>query len=437
MITNPTQDDPGEPISLEIVSSNALETMQRVEIDSQIATAKRYPRSMDLFLKRSSDMACCDKETAASCLYERPVGKDDTGQQKFAEGMSIRMAEIVAASFGNLRAYATLIEQTPRSVRARGMAIDLESNYASSSEVVESTVGKNGNPYSERQRALIAKVALAKARRDAIFQVVPRALARPVEVKVRALLFGDAKSLAERRAIVASWMLMLEKEQGISPDRVWAALGIKGPGDLNSEKLELLTGIKSAVVDGDVTWQEAFPPIPEDEKKGTVFSAVKEDAKKPAEQTVPTPPAETIFDPAPVKEQPAAPAPIAANSSPTAETPAPTPEPKAPLKPRATPAPTVTPPAEPTNPAPVHETPAAPTTPAPAPLTQEERRIIIGEVEDWIFEKQRNLAHVFKKLYTDPEYKPLGDAKINPSGRLDQNPDAVILAAQKYVRANA
>jgi hypothetical protein len=426
-------EDPGEPTSLEVVSGNALETMQRVEIDSQIATAKRYPRSMDLFLKRSADMACCDKETAGSCLYKRPVGRDpDTGEQKFAEGMSVRMAEIVAASYGNLRAYATLVEQTPRQVRARGMAIDLESNYASSSEVVESTVDKRGNPYSERQRALMAKVALSKARRDAIFQVVPRALARPVEVKVRALLFGDAKSLAERRAVVASWMLILEKEHGITADRIWAALGINGPGDLNSEKLETLTGLRSAVVDGDVTWPEAFPPIPEEEKKGTVFSVVKEEAQKPAAADKPaeqtqekrtppvvagpkpgaTPPEETKPETPKEEKKPAAPAQKPAEKAPAQK------------------------PAAATPPAP-EKKPEAPAADGAQKLNPSDRLAIVDEVEEWILNHNFSLMKVYRALVTKPDFMPEGGAQVDAAQEMKKQPDAVLLAAQKFVRSQA
>jgi hypothetical protein len=240
--------------TFELVEPSAMEVMQRSEIDVQITTAKRYPRSIELFKKRAISMATLDEETAESCLYRRPVGKQN-GQQVFAEGMSVRMAEIVGASYGNLRVYATIIEQTDRQVKARGMAIDLESNFASSSEVVESTVRRDGTPYDERMRVVIAKSALAKARRDATFQVVPKALARPVEEAVRKILVGDAQTLEKRRKAVASWI----SKCGVEASRVYAALGVKGEADLTAEHLEKLTGLRTAIKDGDTTLDEAFP----------------------------------------------------------------------------------------------------------------------------------------------------------------------------------
>lgn len=239
---------------LEVVSVSALEATERASVDIQITTAKRYPRSLQIFKKRAIDMALVDEETAESCLYRRPVGMKD-GKQQFAEGMSVRMAEIVGASYGNLRVKSFIVEQTERFVRASGQAIDLETNFASSSEVVESTVDKSGRPYSERQRLLVAKVALSKARRDATFQVVPRALARPVETAVRELLMGNSETLTKRRAKVVSWIAKL----GIDPKRIYAALNVAGESELGMEQLEALTGIRTAIKDNEVTIDEAFP----------------------------------------------------------------------------------------------------------------------------------------------------------------------------------
>jgi hypothetical protein len=240
--------------TLEVLMPSAVEALNKSEIESQIEVAKRYPRSMHHFKEAAVAIATLDEDTAAACIYRRPVGREG-GQQKFAEGMSIRMAEIVGACYGNLRVYATLLSQTERQVVARGMAIDLQNNFASSSEVVEVTVTQDGRPYSERQRAVIAKAAMAKARRDATFQVVPKALAKPIEQAVRKLLSGDQKSLEQRRQSVYAWI----KTLGIDEKRVWDALGVGGVEDVGLKELEDLTGVRTAIKDNEVTIDEAFP----------------------------------------------------------------------------------------------------------------------------------------------------------------------------------
>ena len=237
---------------IEVIPPSALESITRGEVDTQSATAHKYPRSMATFKRRATEMATLDEETAASCIYSRPVGGG-----KFAEGLSVRTAEIVGACYGNLRVGAMIVEQTERYVTARGFAHDLESNFASSCEVIESTVKKDGKPYDERMRVVIAKAALAKARRDATFQVVPKALCKPIESAARAVALGDASTLASRRDAVMGWIGKL----GIEPQRVFAALGIIGPDEIGMDQLATLTGLKTAIKDGEVSVDEAFPRL--------------------------------------------------------------------------------------------------------------------------------------------------------------------------------
>ena len=246
----------GEIVSVETSVNQALAQITKAEIDQQIATAHAYPRSLAKFKQRALEMATLDEETAESCIYSRPVGKNN-GKQEFAEGMSIRMAEIVGACFGNLRVGSMLVEMTPRHVKARGFAHDLETNFASTSEVIESTVNKQGQPFSERMRVVVAKAALSKARRDATFSVVPRALCKPIERAAREAAVGDAMTLEKRRARIIQWIAHI----GIEPERVFSALEISGPDDITAELLATLTGLRTAIKDGDVTIEEAFPPI--------------------------------------------------------------------------------------------------------------------------------------------------------------------------------
>ena len=219
-----------------------------------------------MFLKRAGDMVSIDKETAASCLYSRPVGKE-RGQMKFAQGESIRLAEIVAATYGNLRVGAIISEMTPRYVKAVGMAHDLENNYGVKAEVVESTVNKHGVPYSERMRLVTAKAAQSKAIRDAIFRVVPRSLIKPIADTAREVALGKGQTMSERRQGVLDWL----NEIGVDADRAYLALGIEGIEELTKDHLIILTGVFTAVKDGDITVDEAFPPLvieEGDSKKG-------------------------------------------------------------------------------------------------------------------------------------------------------------------------
>lgn len=297
MSNTTTEIVPQEQFSLAPVS--AIESITRGEIDVQISTAHRFPRSMQNFKRRAIEMATLDEDTAASCLYSRPVGGG-----KFAEGLSVRTAEIVGACYGNLRVGAMIVEQTERYVTARGFAHDLESNFASACEVIESTVKRDGSPYDERMRVVIAKACLAKARRDATFQVVPKALCKPIEAAARAIALGDASTLAARRDGVMGWIGKL----GIDAGRVFAALGILGADEIGLEQLATLTGLKTAIKDGEVTVDEAFPAIAAKAAESKLFkketpalpaATTPVEVVKPKEAAKPKPKVEA---PAPVSE---------------------------------------------------------------------------------------------------------------------------------------
>ena len=48
---------------------------------------------------------------------------------------------------------------------------------------------------------------------------------------------------------------------GISNERVFAALGVKGIEEVGVDQLVLLSGLRTAIKDGDSTVEEAFPPL--------------------------------------------------------------------------------------------------------------------------------------------------------------------------------
>jgi hypothetical protein len=271
-----------EAHEIQVMETTALQSITSAEIDIQIATAHRYPRSLKQFTDRALTMATLDEDTAASCIYRRPVGKNRDGSVKYAEGKSVRLAEIVGASYGNIRVGSIIVEQTDRFVKARGFAHDLETNFACSSEVIESTVDTNGAPYSERMRVVVAKAALAKARRDATFQVIPGAICKGVELAARKCAIGTAQTMEARRANAIDWLSKL----GIAKERVLVALGIKGEEDIDVEVLTTITGIRTAIKDGETTVDDSFPPVKKPDvgapksKTETAGAAEKKDSSK-------------------------------------------------------------------------------------------------------------------------------------------------------------
>lgn len=251
MSENTTSLDLVEPS--EIASTGAIEQIERASVDIQIATAKRYPRSLATVKQKMTTFATLDEETAAGCFYTLPPRKGGDG--KPIQGPSVRLAEIALAAYGHIRAGTQIVSDDGRFITARAVVHDLENNIAIIREVRRRVTTKNGARYSDDMIAVTGSAACSIALRNALFTVIPGALIRPVYEKAKALAFGDIKSLVSRRAGALEQFAKI----GISKERVYATLGIKGDEDFTLEHLEILTGYKNALRDKEATIEEIFP----------------------------------------------------------------------------------------------------------------------------------------------------------------------------------
>jgi hypothetical protein len=232
----------------------ALEAIERAQTDIQVATAKRYPRSLKEYKTRAIEMATLDEETAASCFYKLP--RDG----KIIEGESVRLAEIVAAAYKNVSFGARVIEITETHVVAQGVAIDWEANTRSSSEIRVRITKKDGKRYGEDMISTASNAACAKALRNAIFKVVPRALVKPILEAAKKVAVGDLKTLAERR----SKMLEAYSKIPVTKEKILAFIDKKGIEDIGLDELEVLLGTYNAIKAGEISVDEVFNTAPKD-----------------------------------------------------------------------------------------------------------------------------------------------------------------------------
>ena len=86
---------------IEIKQADMLQAINRAEVDIQIATAKQYPRDLSRVLNQIKTYATMDMETAEDCFYALRRGKGS--DQQVIEGVSVRLAEIIASAWGNIR----------------------------------------------------------------------------------------------------------------------------------------------------------------------------------------------------------------------------------------------------------------------------------------------------------------------------------------------
>lgn len=253
-LSNIHDDDDAQQPQFEVMGPSALESTERAMVVAQMEFAQKYPRRIGAFLAQVEKFVTSSVPVAESCIYVVNVGGNNN-----AEGASIRFAETLAAAYGHLNYGSQIIEQTDRYVTAMGACIDLQTNTRFVCQVKETTLDKNGRPYSERQRNKIAGVAQAKAQRNAILKVIPRTLWQGCLDKAYDIIHGDAETLEQRRARVVQWVDRLRINNGRA--RMLAALGITAIEEIGRPEIERLAGMKTAINDGEIEVEDAFPVI--------------------------------------------------------------------------------------------------------------------------------------------------------------------------------
>jgi len=242
---------------LEVIEPSAVESIQRAEIDVQIATAKRYPRQLWQVKSSMMSFATLDRETAEACFYSLPRGG------KNIQGASVRLAEIAVSCYGNLRAGSRIISTVTTGdnphVVIQAVAHDLERNVAVTMEKRRRITKKRSkDAIDEDDINLAANAGSAIAFRDAVFKVVPMALIKPVLEAAKKVAIGDAKTLADRRAK----MVDAFAKMGVQKDRIITTLEKKSIEDIDLSDLETLMGLFNAIKEGQTTIEDAFPPPP-------------------------------------------------------------------------------------------------------------------------------------------------------------------------------
>jgi len=233
-----------------VVTNESLSLITKAEIDVQISTAKAFPRSLKMFLDRAMSMATISEDVADSCNYALPRG----GKQ--LEGPTVRLAEIVCSSYGNIRAGARVISNDGKTITAQGICHDLETNYCATVEVKRRITDKNGRIFNEDMQVVTGNAACAIAYRNAVFKVVPSALVNDIYLKTKEVARGTAETLPKRRDKALVYLRGL----GVIDKQICEVLEIKKVEDIDLDKLETLRGMATLIRNGESTAKDLFTP---------------------------------------------------------------------------------------------------------------------------------------------------------------------------------
>lgn len=238
---------------METAGATALALVGDTEVDLQVVTARRFPRSITTFMRRAKEMATLTPDIAASCIYALP--RRENGRQKNIEGPSARLAEICASAWGNLRAEGKVLGHDDQYVTARGTAWDVESNVVIAYEVKRRITTSEGKIFGADMIGVTGNAAASIALRNAIFKAVPTPFWKPIYNACRQVVAGDVKTFASRR----DNMLHEFAVMGVTAERLYAAIEVKGKDDITLDHMATLAGFYTALKDGDTTIEDAFP----------------------------------------------------------------------------------------------------------------------------------------------------------------------------------
>lgn len=253
-----------------------IDAVERANVDSQVATAKQYPRDLARSVNNSIAMATMDAATAQSCGYALPRGG------KPITGPSVHLAKLIVSNWGNMRAEAKVVQITDKQVISRGTCWDLENNVATAFEVRRSIVGKNGKRFSDDMITVTGNAANSIAYRNAVFSVIPKAIIDKVYQAAQHYITGDLsdeEKLVTRRKKCIDFF---KSEYGITEDEVVMLCGKQTVNQIKADQIALLLGITQSLKDGDTTVEDLMKPYRAEENKKTIIAKATEAAKADA-----------------------------------------------------------------------------------------------------------------------------------------------------------
>lgn len=254
---------------IEIKQVDSLQAINRAEIDIQIATAKQFPRDINRVLNTIATLATMDQETAEDCFYVLRR-KGSNGQDSVIEGLSVRMAEIIASAWGNLRVQTRIIANDGRMITAQAMCHDLENNLAVCKEVPRRITNKDGKTYSEDMQIVTSNAASSIAFRNAVLAVIPKAVTKRIIQEVKQVAIGQAIDLeTSRKNCLANFA-----KSGVTAEMICQYLGIKTVAEIDKERIFELRATWNAIKEGTTTVRETF--INPAEEAAKAAKAVKE-----------------------------------------------------------------------------------------------------------------------------------------------------------------
>lgn len=233
-------------IITEQVGVELIYQQDKAQIDTQIATAKTYPRDIQQCVADSISTVTMDMETAHTCSYALPRGG------KTISGPSIHLALILAQNWGNLRIEAKVASIDNKTITSQAVCFDLQKNIAIKVEVKRSIMTKNGR-MNDDMITVTGNAANSISLRNAILKVIPKAVVDKVSNSAKQLITGDisdeTKLIKKRKSVLEGF----KNSYGVTEKEVLEVLGKPATANITADDLVTLIGYAQSIKDGDST----------------------------------------------------------------------------------------------------------------------------------------------------------------------------------------
>ncbi len=248
------------PLSLDLSSHGSLapqtaaaktqESRAMSEIQAAILMAKHDPRNENQSYIAIID-SCKRMSLAESAQYSYPRGST------LVKGPSIRLAEVAARHWGNIRVGITITNQTDECTEARAYAFDMQTNYMVDQEftVPHKRTTKRGVTRLTDERDIRELVQNMGSRylRGCILRVIPSDIIEAALEQVeKTLLSSDVPLVEQIRKMVAAF-----DELGVKVEHLEKRLGHNLDATIPQE-IVTLKGIYKSIKDGMANREDFF-----------------------------------------------------------------------------------------------------------------------------------------------------------------------------------
>jgi hypothetical protein len=227
-------------------------------------------------------MAISTPEIAQSCFYVLPPRR---GMAEKIEGPSVRLAEIAAGAWGNLRCEARISDIGERTVTGQGTVWDMQRNVLIRCETSVRIITKEGRRYSDDMIVTNGNAAASKAFRNAVFKVVPYAYIQEIFLECMRVAATSNGGIDQAKR---DWINLFVR-QGISEQQVLDMLETDSVEDMGLDNITTLQGLHTALSEGQTTLEQVFPEALEPGSKQFGFKRKAgrpaSDKRKPAQST--------------------------------------------------------------------------------------------------------------------------------------------------------